>query len=274
MQIARDLAGYSFGEADLLRRAMGKKIRAEMDKQRVRFMEGALAKGITEADADLTFEACAKFADYGFNKSHSAPYALLTYQTAWLKANHPVEFLAASMSLDAGNTDKLAVFFQEARRMGVPVLPPDINHSCADFTVENESVRYALGAIKGVGKPAMLSVEVARQAGPFKDLQDFAERVDPRLVNRRCFEALAKAGAFHADRAEPGEGVCGGADAVGAGDGGGAGSQLEPGEPVRRPAEAGDAACRMRRRGASPTGSTMSWRASASSCRGTRWTTC
>jgi len=197
MQIARDLAGYSFGEADLLRRAMGKKIRAEMDKQRVRFMEGAIAKGIAEADADMTFEACAKFADYGFNKSHSAPYALLTYQTAWLKANHPVEFLAASMSLDAGNTDKLAVFFQEARRMGVEVRPPDINSSCADFTVEEGAVRYALGAIKGVGKPAMQTVEMARQSGPFEDLQDFAERVDPRLVNRRCFEALAKAGAFH-----------------------------------------------------------------------------
>ncbi len=196
MQIARELAGYSFGEADLLRRAMGKKIRAEMDKQRVRFMKGAIDNGISEADAELTFEACAKFADYGFNKSHSAPYALLTYQTAWLKANHPVEFLAASMSLDSGNTDKLAVFFQEARRMGIEVRPPDINHSCADFTVEGEAVRYALGAIKGVGKPAMLSVEKARESGEFLDLQDFAERVDARLVNRRCFEALAKAGAF------------------------------------------------------------------------------
>ncbi|MDP3736888.1 MAG: DNA polymerase III subunit alpha [Hyphomonadaceae bacterium] len=196
MQIARELAGYSFGEADLLRRAMGKKIRAEMDKQRVRFMEGAMEKGISEADAHQTFEACAKFADYGFNKSHSAPYALLTYQTAWLKANHPVEFLAASMSLDAGNTDKLAVFFQEARRMGVEVRPPDINASCADFTVEEGAVRYALGAIKGVGKPAMMSVEKARKDGSFKDLQDFSERIDARLVNRRCFEALAKAGAF------------------------------------------------------------------------------
>ena len=197
MQIARDMAGYSFGEADMLRRAMGKKIRAEMDSQRVRFMEGALAKGISVPDAELTFDACAKFADYGFNKSHSAPYALLTYQTAWLKANHPVEFLAASMSLDMGNTDKLAVFFQEARRMGVEVRLPDINQSGADFTVEGDAVRYALGAIKGVGKPAMLSVEEARaKAGPFKDLQDFAERVDARLVNRRCFEALAKGGAF------------------------------------------------------------------------------
>lgn len=197
MQIARDMAGYSFGEADMLRRAMGKKIRAEMDKQRVRFMEGALAKGISEPDAELTFDACAKFADYGFNKSHSAPYALLTYQTAWLKANHPVEFLAASMSLDMGNTDKLAVFFQEARRMGVEVRLPDINQSGADFTVEGDAVRYALGAIKGVGKPAMLSVEEARaKGGAFSDLQDFAERVDARLVNRRCFEALAKGGAF------------------------------------------------------------------------------
>ena len=197
MQVARDMGGYSFGEADLLRRAMGKKIREEMDRQRVRFVKGAIENGISEADANLTFDACAKFADYGFNKSHSAPYALLTYQTAWLKANHPVEFLAASMSLDAGNTDKLAVFFQEARRMGVEVRPPDINESCADFTVEGEAVRYALGAIKGVGKPAMLSVEEARKAGPFKDLQDFAERIDPRLVNRRCFEALSKAGAFN-----------------------------------------------------------------------------
>jgi DNA polymerase III subunit alpha len=196
MEIARELAGYSFGEADLLRRAMGKKIRSEMDKQRERFMEGAIERGISEADAHMTFEACAKFADYGFNKSHSAPYALLTYQTAWLKANHPVEFLTASMSLDAGNTDKLAVFFQEARRMSVEVRPPDINKSGADFTVEEGAVRYALGAIKGVGKPAMLSVETARANGLFKDLQDFSERIDARLVNRRCFEALAKAGAF------------------------------------------------------------------------------
>ena len=198
MQVARDMGGYSFGEADLLRRAMGKKIRSEMDNQRVRFVKGALEKGISEDDANLTFDACAKFADYGFNKSHSAPYALLTYQTAWLKANHPVEFLAASMSLDAGNTDKLAVFFQEARRMGIEVRLPDINASCADFSVEGEAVRYALGAIKGVGKPAMLSVEQARASGgEFLDLQDFAERIDARLVNRRCFEALAKAGAFN-----------------------------------------------------------------------------
>src|SRR5262249_749356 len=129
MQIARDLAGYSFGEADLLRRAMGKKIREEMAKQRVRFVTGAVERGIKEQDADIIFDACAKFADYGFNKSHSAPYALLTYRTAYLKANFPVEFLAASMSLDANNTDKLAIFRQEAQRTGIAVLPPDVNAS-------------------------------------------------------------------------------------------------------------------------------------------------
>jgi DNA polymerase III subunit alpha len=201
MQIARELADYSFGEADLLRRAMGKKIRAEMEKQRVRFISGAVAKGISEADAELTFEACAKFADYGFNKSHSAPYALLTYQTAWLKANHPVEFLAASMSLDLHNTDKLAQFFLDARRLGVKVAPPDINQSGADFEVRNETIHYALGAIKGVGKPAMLGVEKVRAERPFVDLIDFAERIDPRLVNKRCIEALARAGAL--DPVEP-----------------------------------------------------------------------
>ncbi len=207
MQIARDLAGYSFGEADMLRRAMGKKIRAEMDKQRVRFVEGALERGLTQGDADAIFDACAKFADYGFNKSHSAPYALLTYQTAYLKANHPVEFFAASMSLDAANTDKLAVFRQEARRMGVDVLAPDINASGADFTVEqvNEgqfAVRYALGAVRNVGMSAMGSVASVRESGgPFRDLFDFAERIDAKSVNRRALENLAKAGAF--DGVEP-----------------------------------------------------------------------
>ena len=129
MQAAQVLAGYSLGEADLLRRAMGKKIRKEMEQQRERFVSGAVARGIARADAEAIFEACAKFADYGFNKSHSAPYALLTYQTAYLKANYPVEFLAASMTLDMGNTDKLAEFRAEARRMGITVEPPSINRS-------------------------------------------------------------------------------------------------------------------------------------------------
>jgi DNA polymerase-3 subunit alpha len=205
MQIARDLAGYSFGEADLLRRAMGKKIRAEMQKQRARFVSGAVERGIDKAHADMIFDACAKFADYGFNKSHAAPYALLTYRTAYLKANFPVEFLAASMSLDAGNTDKLAIFRQEARRMQIPVLPPDVNVSGADFAVEGEAVRYALGAVKNVGLAAMETVAVERaRNGPFKDLFDFAERLDAKAINRRQLENLAKAGALDgllADRA-------------------------------------------------------------------------
>jgi DNA polymerase-3 subunit alpha len=197
MQIARDLAGYSFGEADLLRRAMGKKDRAEMARQSVRFLEGAVERGIARGDAEAIFDACAKFADYGFNKSHSAPYALLTYQTAYLKANYPVEFFAASMSLDAANTDKLAVFRQDALRMGVTVLAPDINASGADFTVENGAVRYALGAIRNVGMSAMESVTATRAAGgPFRDLFDFAERIDAKAINRRALENLAKAGAF------------------------------------------------------------------------------
>jgi DNA polymerase-3 subunit alpha len=196
MNIARILAGYSLGEADLLRRAMGKKKPEEMAKQKTRFIEGAAKKGVAEARAEYIFELVNEFAGYGFNKSHAAAYAVISYQTAFLKANHPVEFLAASMSLDIHNTDKLAAFFQDARRMGVKVAPPDVTSSNADFDVRDQVICYALGAIKGVGKPAMMSVETARAKGPFKDLQDFSERVDARLVNRRCFEALAKAGAF------------------------------------------------------------------------------
>jgi DNA polymerase III subunit alpha len=197
MNIARILAGYSLGEADLLRRAMGKKKPEEMAKQKSRFIEGAAKKGVAKDRAEYIFELVNEFAGYGFNKSHAAAYAVIAYQTGFLKANHPVEFLAASMSLDLGNTDKLAAFFQEAKRLKVKVVPPDINVSCADFDVRDQAIYYALGAIKGVGKPAMLSVENARaEAGPFKSLHDFAERVDPRLVNKRCLEALARAGAF------------------------------------------------------------------------------
>jgi DNA polymerase-3 subunit alpha len=198
MQIARILAGYSLGEADLLRRAMGKKLPAEMAKQKTRFLAGASARGVPEDQASHIFELVSEFAGYGFNKSHAAAYAVVAYQTAFLKANHPVEFLAASMSLDIHATDKLAAFFQDARRAGVKVSPPDVTSSNADFDVRGQTVIYALGAIKGVGKPAMLAVEAARAAGPFRDLEDFARRVDPRLVNRRCLEALARAGALDA----------------------------------------------------------------------------
>jgi DNA polymerase-3 subunit alpha len=206
MQIARIMGGYSLGEADLLRRAMGKKKKEEMAQQRARFTSGALERGFDGDLAGLLFELMAKFAGYGFNKSHAAPYALIGYQTAWLKANCPVEFFAGSMSLDMSNTDKLAVFYQDARRFGVPVRSPDVNRSGADFEVENAEVLYALGAVRNVGFEAMRHVEAVReQGGPFRDLFDFVERVDPRSVNRRALETLARAGAFdsiHPNRAQ------------------------------------------------------------------------
>src|SRR5260370_10343786 len=201
MQIARDLAGYSLGEADLLRRAMGKKIRSEMEKQRERFVSGATERGLDRSDAVAIFEACAKFADYGFNKSHSAPYALLTYQTAYMKANYPVEFLAASMTLDASNTDKLAEFRDEAQRLGIKVMPPSVNRSGVAFEVDGDTIHYSLAALKGVGRAAVEAIVAARGDRPFADLSDFARRVNPRAVNKRVLESLAAAGAF--DDLEP-----------------------------------------------------------------------
>jgi len=206
MQIAQVFSGYSFGEADMLRRAMGKKIKKEMDAQRGRFVTGAVERGLSKADADTIFDACAKFAEYGFNKSHSAPYALLTYQTAYLKANYPVEFLAASMTLDKSNTDKLAEFRAEAQRLGVSVEPPSINKSGVDFDVqagagEALSIRYALSAIKGVGEAQAEGLVAARGEKPFASLAEMAQRLDPRLVNKKALESLAAAGAF--DEIEP-----------------------------------------------------------------------
>ena len=206
MQIAQILAGYSLGEADLLRRAMGKKKKEEMDLQRARFVSGAEAKGVPAEQAGSIFDLVDKFAGYGFNKSHAAAYAYVSYQTAWLKANAPVEFFAASMSLDISNTDKLAVFYQDAKRFGVKVRSPDVNRSSADFEVEDGEVLYALGGIRNVGQQAMEHVVAVRKAGgPFKDIFDFASRVDPKQVNKRTFETLARAGAFdsiHPDRAQ------------------------------------------------------------------------
>jgi len=202
MQIAQILSGYSLGEADLLRRAMGKKKKEEMDQQRVRFLEGAKERGVPPVRAATIFDLVNEFAGYGFNKSHAAAYAVIAYRTGWLKANHPVAFMAALMSLDRTNTDKLAVFFQETRRMGIEVRPPDVNRSEADFSVEGEAVRYGLGAVRNVGFAAMEHVCAVRaEGGPFRDLFDFAGRVDPRLVNKRAFENLARAGAF--DSLEP-----------------------------------------------------------------------
>ena len=202
MQIAQVLSGYSLGEADLLRRAMGKKKKEEMDVQKARFVSGAASNGVPERQSSSIFEGVAKFAGYGFNKSHAAAYALIAYQTGWLKANAPVEFYAATMSLDAGNTDKLAIYHQDARRFGVTIRPPCINRSGADFEVEGGEVLYALGAVRGVGIEAMRHVEEVRaQGGPFRSLVDFAERIDPRVVNKRVMESLARGGAF--DTLEP-----------------------------------------------------------------------
>jgi DNA polymerase-3 subunit alpha len=207
MQISQELAGYSLGGADLLRRAMGKKIRAEMEKQRLIFVEGATERGIPAAKAGEIFDLMERFADYGFNKSHAAAYALVSYQTAWLKANHPVAFLAASMTLDMDKTEKLASHMQEATRLGISVLPPDINRSGAEFLTEcaedgTPAIRFALAAVKRVGAQAMQDMAAARDAGkPFSCVADFAARVDPKLLNKMQIENLAKAGAF--DRLEP-----------------------------------------------------------------------
>lgn len=197
MQIAQILSGYSLGEADLLRRAMGKKKKEEMDRQRIRFVDGAKEKGVDANKASGIFDLVQKFAGYGFNKSHAAAYAYIAYQTAWLKANYPAEFLAASMSLDRANTDKLAVFLKEARRTEVEVLPPHVNHSKADFSVKDGAIVYALSAIKNVGESAMTLIAKERdENGPYRDLMDFAERLDLKQIGKRSLENLARAGAF------------------------------------------------------------------------------
>ena len=203
MQAAQVLAGYSLGEADLLRRAMGKKIQSEMSEQRQRFVDGAAKNAITAPQANTLFDLIDKFAGYGFNKSHAAAYALVAYHTAWLKAHHSGAFFAASMSFDTGQTDKLALFVEDIRRSGLECLPPSINHSEAMFSVEEgptgDRVRYALGALKNVGEKAMEALIAERDAnGPYRSLDDFAARIDPKLLNRRQLESLAAAGAFDA----------------------------------------------------------------------------
>ncbi|EPY02719.1 DNA polymerase III subunit alpha [Magnetospirillum fulvum] len=202
MQIAQVLSGYSLGGADLLRRAMGKKIREEMEAQRKQFVDGAVARGVDGAQASMIFDKVAKFAEYGFNKSHAAAYALIAYQTAWLKANYPAEFMAATMTYDMNNTDKLNGLRQELDRLSIPLLPPDINTSRADFAVERvadgrSAVRYALAALKNVGEGAMKALIDERDRGErFRDLSDFVARMDARLINRRQLENLIKAGVF------------------------------------------------------------------------------
>lgn len=197
MNIARALGGYTMGGADKLRKVMGKKMRDEIPKQRKMFMEGAVKNGIEESVAGAIFDQMEKFASYGFNKSHAAAYSLISYQTAYLKAHYPVEFMCAVMSLDITNVDKLLFYKEECKKMGFKVLPPDINKSDADFSVEDGNIRYALAAIKSVGAANMEAIEAERKSrGPYKDISDFIHRIDAKQINRRQLEQLIKAGAF------------------------------------------------------------------------------
>jgi DNA polymerase-3 subunit alpha len=197
MQIAQVLSSYSLGEADLLRRAMGKKIKKEMDKQRARFVDGAVQNHVDRGRAEYIFELVAKFAGYGFNKSHAAAYALIAYQTAYLKANYPTEFVAASMTLDMGNADKLNGFAQEARRLGIRLEPPSVNRSEVGFVPSDGAIRYSLAALKNVGRQAVDHICAEREErGPFHDVSDFARRINPRMLNKRALETFAAAGAL------------------------------------------------------------------------------
>ncbi|WBU61132.1 DNA polymerase III subunit alpha [Paracoccus albus] len=196
MQIAQVMAGYSLGGADLLRRAMGKKIAEEMAKERPKFIKGSVENGVDEKKAGEVFDLLEKFANYGFNKSHAAAYAVVSYQTAWLKANHPVEFMAGVMNCDIHLTEKLSVYKREIDRMEIEVVPPCVNRSGATFTVSEGRIHYALGALKGVGVDAMQAIVTARGDQPFADLVDFARRVDLRRVGKRALEMMARAGAF------------------------------------------------------------------------------
>ena len=206
MKIASILAGYSLGDADILRRAMGKKIPEVMEQERAKFMAGALKNDIPENKATYIFDLMAKFAGYGFNKSHSAAYALIAYQTAYLKAHYPAQFMAALLSCDMDNTDKVVKYINECRQHKIDVLPPDINESFQDFTVINDRIRFGLAAVKNVGGAALVSIIEEREAsGPYTSLADFCGRIDSSRVNRKVIESLIKAGAFdslHGNRSQ------------------------------------------------------------------------
>jgi DNA polymerase-3 subunit alpha len=200
MQTAQVVAGYSLGGADLLRRAMGKKKKEEMDQQRAVFVEGAGRNNIGAEQANEIFDIMEKFAGYGFNKSHAAAYSLVAYQTGWLKRHHPAAFVSATLSSEMANTDKVQFFYKDAIDNGLIFLPPDINQSGIRFRpVDGKTIRYGLGAIKGTGEAALsVILKVRGEGGPFRDLFDFCRRIDKRVVNRRVVEALIRAGAFDA----------------------------------------------------------------------------
>jgi DNA polymerase III subunit alpha len=204
MQIASQVAGYSLGEADLLRRAMGKKRVEEMQKHRERFVRGAKERGVPEEEANRLFDMLEAFANYGFNKSHAAAYSLLSYQTAYVKAHYPVEFMAALLSVERHDSDKVAEYIRDARALGIPVLPPDVNRSGFDFKVVGEEILFGLSAVKNVGEMAARAIlEERERGGPFKSLGDFLKRLPEQVVNKRALESLVKAGALDAfgDRA-------------------------------------------------------------------------
>src|SRR6476619_366402 len=197
MQIAQQVAAYSLGQADLLRKAMGKKDAAIMAAEREKFVSGAAANGYDKKKANEIFDYIEPFARYGFNKSHSVAYALVAYQTAWLKVHHPRHFMAALMSSEMDKTDTVVKFIHEAGQMGISVLPPDINEANFSFTVVGKNIRFGLGAVKGVGESAIESIlEARRKLGRFKSLLQFCEEVDLRACNKKVLEALIKSGSF------------------------------------------------------------------------------
>ena len=196
MRIASDLAGFSLGQADSLRRAMSKKKKKEMDKQGKEFVKGAVERGIPERKARKIFDLMAFFSGYGFNKSHSAAYAMLSMKTAWLKAHHPAAFMAAAMTSDMGDTNRLIVLLEECRNLGIPVQPPDVNSGDVGFGLKDGGITYGLAAVKNIGEKAVSGIIEVRRSGPFADLYDFCSRVDPRLVNRRVMENLIQSGAM------------------------------------------------------------------------------
>lgn len=197
MRVVQAIAGFTLGQADILRRAMGKKDVDLMAKQKTQFIEGARANNIDSKTAELLFHKIEQFAGYGFNKSHSMAYAYIAYQTAYLKANFPVEFMAALLTSESGNLEKVGVYVEECRRMGIEVLPPDINKSYTGFTVEGDKIRFGMSAVKNVGEgPTEAIVKERDQGEPFKDIFDFCRRLDTRTINRRFIESLNKAGGF------------------------------------------------------------------------------
>ena len=204
MQIAQELAGFSLGQADLLRRAMGKKKPEEMARVREQFLAGTSARSVDSKLSNNIFDLMEKFAGYAFNKSHSATYAIVSFQTAWLKTHYPSEFIAANLSADMQNIDRIVVLVDEARSMGLTLMPPSVNLSQYRFTVQNGAVIYGLGAVRGVGEGPVEAIVAARAAGGFNDLKDFCRRIDARKVNKRVHEALIGSGAFD-EFAQPGE---------------------------------------------------------------------